>query len=146
MTVRYVTKSDLEQLEELDKKCFPPPVRYNRYALDYYLSLHNTLGLAEILEERVIGFIIVTLTGDSIANIVTIDVDPFYRKHGIGSKLMKIAKNILIDWNVNKITLQVSVDNNIAVNFYQKHGFKIIKKLPMYYPSTDGYQMEHVLG
>ena len=146
MTVRYISKSDLAQLEELDRKCFPAPVRYNRYTLDYYISLPNSFGLVDIIENGVIGFIIVTLSNKSTANIVTIDVDPIYRRHGIGSRLIEIAKRILMESNVKSITLQVSVDNKIAVNFYKKHGFKVTKTLPMYYPNTDGYHMEYMLG
>jgi ribosomal protein S18 acetylase RimI-like enzyme len=136
----------LTQLEELDRKCFPAPVRYNRYTLGYYISLQDSLGLVDIIENRVIGFIIVTLTNKSTANIVTIDVDPLYRMRGIGSNLIVIVKKILSDWNMKLITLQVSVDNTIAVNFYKKHGFRITKTLPKYYPNTDGYHMEYMLG
>ncbi len=136
---------DLTQLEELDTKCFPASVRYNRYALDYYISLPNSFGLVDKIENRVIGFIIVTFINNSTANIVTIDVDPLYRRKGIGSNLIEIVKRILITQNIKKITLQVSMDNKIAVNFYRKHGFKITQKLPNYYPTTDGYNMECML-
>ena len=146
MTVRFITKSDLTHLEELDRKCFPAPVRYNRYTLDYYISLPNSFGLVDIIENRVIGFIIVTLIYKSNANIVTIDVDPLFRKSGIGSRLIEVVKKILLDRNIKLITLQVSVDNTIAVNFYKKHGFRVTKTLPMYYPNTDGYHMECIIG
>jgi ribosomal protein S18 acetylase RimI-like enzyme len=120
-------------------------VRYNRHALNYYLSLPTSFGLAEFENVKLKGFIIVTLISKDIANIVTIDVEPKLRKQGIGSKLIALAKNVLHSWKVQKITLQVSVDNETAIRFYQEHEFKVIETLPMYYPTTDGYQMELII-
>ena len=146
MTLRYIYEEDLEKLEELDRKCFPPPIRYNRYALQYYLSLPNSIGLVEVNDDTIKGFIIATISRDKSANIVTIDVDPFSRRCGLGSKLINVLKSILNELKVNKITLQVSDDNVVATKFYTKHGFIIKKRLPMYYPSTDGLQMECRIG
>jgi ribosomal protein S18 acetylase RimI-like enzyme len=146
LTLRYIYDKDIEQLEELDRKCFPPPVRYNRYALQYYLSLPNSIGLVEVNNDTIIGFIIATISKDKSANIVTIDVEPVSRRCGLGSKLINVLKNILNELKVTKITLQVSEDNVVATKFYTKHGFEIKKRLPMYYPSTDGLQMEYNIG
>ena len=146
LTVRYLMKTDVDQLEELDRKCFPPPVRYNRHALSYYLSLPTAFGIGEFQNFKLAGFIIVIFMTEDIANIVTIDVEPLMRKSGIGSKLINLAKKVLISQEVKKITLQVADDNIPAVNFYKKHGFKVVKRLPMYYPTTDGYQMELKIG
>jgi ribosomal-protein-alanine N-acetyltransferase len=140
-----LTELDAEVLEELDRKCFPPPVRYNRHALSYYLSLPNSFGLAEFENDEIKGFIIVTLISKNNANIVTIDVEPSLRRQGIGSKLITLATNVLHSWKVQIITLQVSVDNEPAIKFYQKHKFKIIETLSMYYPTSDGYQMELII-
>ena len=96
MTIRYIKNSDIELLESLDKKCFPPPVRYNRYALNYYLSLLNSFGLLESVNDELLGFIIITLLSKDIANVVTIDVEPELRRRGIGSKLFNKARDILI--------------------------------------------------
>ena len=129
----------------LDRQCFPESVRYNRLALDHYLSLPNALGLVEAVEGTVLGFIIVTLIDRTTANIVTIDVTPSHRNNGLGSSLIELTKRILTEWRVNKITLQVANNNIPAINFYKKHGFKIVEKLPGYYPETDGYGMELII-
>jgi ribosomal protein S18 acetylase RimI-like enzyme len=145
LTIRQITPYDIEQLEALDKICFSNEVRYNRYALNHYLSLPNSIGLLQSMEDNVQGFIIITMLSDDTANIVTIDVDPSVRNHGIGSTLVEKIKRILKDWKVHKITLQVAMDNTVAINFYLKHGFRIIKRLENYYPSIDGFQMEYML-
>ena len=140
--LRYIKEEDIEQLEQLDSKCFPEQIRYNRYALRYYLSLPNSIAFLEDSNGIIIGFIIATITDQISANIVTIDIDPRFRKQAIGSKLIIILKRILKELEITKITLQVAEDNKIATKFYSKHGFEIKKRLPMYYPSTDGLLME----
>ncbi len=148
MAIRYITPRDIGYLEALDRKCFSDAVRYNRYTLDHYLSLQNSFGLLETTEDNntLMGFIIANEISNEIMNIVTIDVDPSFRRRGIGSKLINTAKLILKQRDVKKITLQVSMDNLPAIKFYEKHGFHITQRLPNYYPASDGYQMEYMMG
>lgn len=143
LTIRPIDSNDVEHLEALDKICFSNAVRFNRHALSHYLSLPNSIGLLQSNDNMLQGFIITTMAAEEIANIVTIDVEPTVRNRGIGSNLVFAVKNILKDRQVKRITLQVSTDNTTAINFYIKHGFKITKSLPNYYPNTDGYQMEY---
>ena len=144
LIIRQIIPNDLEAMEDLDKKCFTNEVRYNRYTLDYYLSLPESIGLVQTMEDKLLGFIITTMAAEQIANIVTIDVHPLFRRHSIGSNLINAAKVILNERRVSKISLQVADNNQAAIKFYIKHGFKVMKKLPKYYPNTDGYQMEYI--
>jgi len=143
LMIRQINSNDVDHLEALDKKCFSNEVRYNRYALSHYLSLPNAIGLLHSNDNMLQGFIITTMADENIANIVTIDVDPTVRNRGIGSNLVFAVKNILKARQVKRISLQVSINNTTAINFYMKNGFKITKRLPNYYPNTDGYQMEY---
>ncbi len=145
MMIRYITASDLAEIETLDEKCFPDDVRFNRYTFDFYLSQPNSIGLVQVLDDKLLGFVISMITPNGTANIITIDVDPVYRRRGVGSSLITNVKNILKKWKINKIGLQVAIDNKVAMSFYSNHGFKVIKKLPKYYPKTDGYQMECII-
>ena len=146
MTIRYITKDDIGSLEELDRRCFTEAVRFNRYDLAYYLSLPNSIGLVEENSDTPLGFIITTLIAEGTMNIVTIDVEPRYRRHGIGTGLIITAIEILRRLDMTKVTLQVSMNNQPAIAFYLKHGFQVAKQLPKYYPDGDGYQMERLLG
>ena len=146
MTLREITSEDMVSLEALDKKCFSEAVRYNRHALDFYLSLPNSIGLIQTDNDIILGFIIANMLTDDTFNIVTIDVEPIYRRQGIGTDLIKAVIRIIQEWKMSKISLQVAEDNIPAINFYLKHGFQIMKKLPKYYPHGDGYQMEYLIG
>jgi len=145
LTLRYITQADLEQLEDLDKKCFPREIRYNRYALGYYVSLKDSIGIIKSIDENIVGFIITTITSNGFANIVTIDIAPEFRRRGFGSNLISAVKLILQELDIKKISLQVSVNNESAIEFYLKHGFEIISILPSYYPGSDGYQMDCII-
>jgi ribosomal-protein-alanine N-acetyltransferase len=141
LTLRYLTIHDAESLEALDRLCFSTAIRYNRYDLAYYLSLKQSIGMAKFIDDQLNGFIIALRTAEDSANVVTLDVHPKARHHGIGSELLQELKVLLKENTIKTITLQVAEDNTAAIKFYQKHGFKITNRLRGYYPSGDGLQM-----
>ncbi|MEG2322684.1 MAG: GNAT family N-acetyltransferase [Bacilli bacterium] len=63
-----------------------------------------------------------------------------YRHQKIAYQLLKYV----IDNNLNKdnITLEVSINNEIAIKLYKHLGFNIISKRPNYYNGIDAYLME----
>ena len=89
---------------------------------------------------KLLGFIHIILTIDE-ADIVNIVVDDYYRKKGIGKKLVEY---IIKKFNLKALNLEVRQSND-AVNFYQKMGFKIIRKIPNYYHNEDAYFMKKVI-
>ena len=145
MSIRNITSADVDALEALDRQCFPAEVRYNRFDLGYYLTIHNSVGLLDTAGQELRGFIIAVPLSADTANIVTIDVAPAYRRRGIGSDLLSQAKEIFKSRHVTRISLQVAVDNEPALKFYTKHGFMVLQILKNYYPAADGYQMEYLI-
>ena len=69
-------------------------------------------------------------------------VDEKYRRRGIGSALMKeIIKQASL-MGINKIRLEVKVNNKEAIRFYTRFGFAIASRLPHYYNTgEDGFLM-----
>ena len=59
-----------------------------------------------------------------------------YWNLGIGKKLMELCIEWCKEKNVTQIELRVVSDNERAINFYEKFGFKTTGKIPdaMYYP------------
>ena len=84
-----------------------------------------------------IGFLIFKKMYEVI-DLLYIVVDPIYRNHGIGSKLMES----LFELDYDKIILEVSVSNKNAIKLYKKFNFKIINIRKKYYKNTDAYVME----
>jgi ribosomal protein S18 acetylase RimI-like enzyme len=143
LPIRKITLDDVESLEELDRQCFSDTIRFNRHALWHYLSLPNSIGYLYSLNDDLLGFVIATELPEQTYNIVTIDVEPNMLRRGIGTELIQMLITILKNRNAKGISLQVSVNNDPAIKFYLKHGFRIVETLASYYPTEDGYQMEY---
>lgn len=61
-----------------------------------------------------------------------------YRNKKIASQLLEY---IILNNNVENITLEVKVDNINAIKLYGKYNFKIIKVIKNYYVNKDAYMM-----
>ena len=67
------------------------------------------------------------------AEIRYLSVHPFYKRRGLGKKLINyILKEIKKD-NVKRIFLEVSLKNKQAISFYDYFGFKTINIRKKYY-------------
>jgi ribosomal-protein-alanine N-acetyltransferase len=71
-----------------------------------------------------------------------IEVSKEYRNKKIGSKLVEELIRIGQNKNIINITLEVSVDNQVAIKLYEKYDFKIVATRKGYYNGIDGYLME----
>ncbi len=72
-------------------------------------------------DDKVVGFIGVLKTADE-SKIMALHILPEFQGKGIGTKLLNTA----LDWlgNSKKITIEVVIYNNQAIEFYKKFGFK----------------------
>jgi ribosomal-protein-alanine N-acetyltransferase len=67
------------------------------------------------------------------AELISIAVDPKWRKLGLGSALMRHTLAALKVRKVQRVVLMVRIDNTEAVRFYQQFGFTRVRKVPRYY-------------
>jgi len=87
----------------------------NVHFIKNVLSKENTILLAiKPNSEKVLGMIAFTTT-----TIAQLYVNADYLNHGIGTKLLNIAK----EKSEDKLELFTFQRNDIARNFYEKHGF-----------------------
>ena len=117
----------------------------------YLKKLDTKLITKEDLESDIHSFIVykkddneVALAGYSIyydrAEIDYLYVDKRYRNQKIGKKML----NHIIKECENRcynITLEVRINNEIAINFYEKLGFKKGKTISDYYKNEDALLM-----
>jgi [ribosomal protein S18]-alanine N-acetyltransferase len=85
---------------------------------------------------RAVGYIIARLDRWG-AEIVSLAVDPALRNRGVGRMLLTSAIRRTRRRNAKSVRLMVRVDNIAAANFYRKHGFSAIGRIPNYY--EDGH-------
>ena len=106
---------------------------------DYEVSFNQfNKVLGFYINSNLVGFLDYSIIYER-SEINYIFVKEEYRRKNIAYTLLKY---IIDNYNYENITLEVNVNNNKAINLYQKLGFKIIAIRPKYYNGIDGYLME----
>jgi ribosomal-protein-alanine N-acetyltransferase len=116
---------------------------YSHYI--FYILLKNYPDGFIIVDDngKILGYIIYSNIRDR-GVIISIGVLPECRQKGIGQMLLDYAINNLRD-KVDYVELQVSVSNNIAINFYRKNSFVIVDTILRYYPDgSNAYLMKRM--
>lgn len=141
--IRLANIKDINGLEKCNKNNLPIYYTSREY-LDYIKTKDVTIIIAEHYE-KIIGYIFGKLSYDNI-HIMSIGVDQPFRSNGVGSGLLSYLMIINKD-KFKTISLYVHTENSVAINFYKKNDFKIVKKLDNYYWGTfdnnkcDAYKM-----
>jgi ribosomal protein S18 acetylase RimI-like enzyme len=149
--VRTASPHDFERIVKLELACFEGDLAYSRRQLQYLVFSANSTTLVEEAEGVIRGFIIVLYrSGSSVAGIETVNVDPAFRKLGVGSRLLVAAEDDIRRKGTRRIRLEVSVTNRAAIALYESTGFHGIGVLKHYYhflhgDSRDAIRMVKVL-
>jgi ribosomal protein S18 acetylase RimI-like enzyme len=145
--IRAASLDDFERIVELERLCFPREHAYSRRQLRYLLTKAHSTVLVETRDDVVRGFVIILYrNGASVSGIETINVDPVFRKQGIGLRLLIAAEALIRNKGIRKIRLEVSSTNTAALALYQHAGFHQTVLLKKYYHyhhegSRDAYRM-----
>ncbi len=145
--LRDFDPSDFDTLVEIDQACFPPEIAYSRKEFAHYLRSTRAVCILAVADSKTLGFILGHHYRTRRGHIVTLDVISSARSHGIGSLLMNALENRFRSSGCDLIFLEVAVNNSIALRFYKRHGFSVLKALPRYYPGDlDGLLMGKLLN
>lgn len=148
--LRDFRHEEFETLWRIDQQCFAPGISYSRLELATYLqrpgafvlvadtSPVGNLGLGRHSKEDqasavTVGFIVAEEGSRGHGHIITIDVLPEARGVGIGSQLLHAAEERLRAAACQVVILESAVDNRLALSFYKRHAYTVIKTLPRYY-------------
>ena len=143
-TIRKFEPSDMFLVIKLVSETLPE--RYNPSLFNYfYETFPEGLIVAE-KAHKIIGFIVGVKINPNTAKILMLTVSELHRNQNIGSALLNTFLKEIIKENVNLVELEVRIDNEKAIKFYQKHGFKIIGKIKGFYQNgEDAYTMSMIL-
>lgn len=145
--IRAAIFEDFERIVELEQLCFPREHAYSRRQLRYLLTKANSTVLVETRGAIIRGFLIILYRrGTSVAGLETINVDPAFRKKGIGLRLISAAEEHLRKKGISSIRLEVAITNSAAIKLYEQAGFHQTVLLKKYYHfhhdgSRDAYRM-----
>ena len=145
LTLRSYEPHDFAALHRLDQSCFPAGICYSKTTLRYFLTLPSADCVIAEDGGRIAGFI-VSEENPPLAHIITLDVDAKYRRHGLGTALLDALEANLALRGVRCILLETAIDNEPAVAFWKRRGYRIEATLKRYYLGRmDAYEMRKIL-
>jgi ribosomal protein S18 acetylase RimI-like enzyme len=153
ITLRNFQPEDFDTLYEIDQACYEPEVAYSKRELRAYLRFSGSDCLvaeaegesAPAPEKQIAGFCI-SARRDESGYIVTIDVLPEFRRHHVGSMLLAEIERRLAANGVREVALETATDNDSAIAFWTKHGYRNRGIKKDYYPGgRDAFVMAKTL-
>lgn len=141
--IRILNDRHLDEVWQLNQRCFKTGENYNRGTFNYLISQPNILSYrVSTLNREMAGFIFVTVMDDGTAHLTTIGVAPEHRQRGLAQKMLLHIEDALRCRNISMICLEVRIHNLNAQNLYRKMDYAVIQKLKEYYNNgEDGYLM-----
>ena len=145
LVLRSYEPHDFNALHRLDLSCFPAGISYSKTTLRYFLTVPSADCVVALDDNKIAGFI-VSEENPPLAHIVTLDMDEHHRRRGIGTALLEKLESDLAARGVRSILLETASDNEAAVAFWKRHGYRIEATLKRYYLGRiDAYEMRKIL-
>jgi len=145
VTLRSYQPHDFAALHRLDQSCFPAGISYSKTTLRYFLTISSADCVVAADGARIAGFIL-TEENPPLAHIITLDVAEAHRRRGVGSSLLAESEKNLALRGVRSVLLETAIDNEEAVAFWKRHGYRIEAVLKRYYLARlDAYEMRKIL-
>jgi len=139
-SVRHAEISDLREIYFVEINSFPYP-----YSLEYFitfLTLYPNYFLVVTCSNRVVGYVVGALNSDGSGHVISLAVDPKYRRRGLGALLLRSLERKFKESGIFRVFLEVSEWNKVAINLYKKLSYKVIGIRSHYYPDgSDAYVM-----
>jgi len=145
--LRPYRAADFDRLWEIDQQCFPEGIAYTQMELSGFIARRNAITVVaehanggedpnsakQRKQPGYIGGFAVAQPYRKTGRIITLDVLPTARRHGLGSKLILACEDRLRERGCSEIYLETAVDNEAAIKLYHKMGYSILRTLPGYY-------------
>ena len=148
VTVQEASIKHLDKLYEIETECFKEEA-FTKEQIAHLLTDCNSVSFVAKAKGEMVGFIIgrvYTERKPAVGRILTIDVSPEHRRKGIGLKLLQEVERVFRTQRVEVCYLEAREDNVAALNLYQKHGYKKVRKLKNYYENAHGVRLTKPLA
>jgi [ribosomal protein S18]-alanine N-acetyltransferase len=132
ITLREYRTGDLEAMYSLDLACFEVPFRFSRRAMWHFAEAKGAIPILAEAGGELTGFCIVQMEA-SIGYVVTLDVAPAWRRHGLARLLMAEAETKVGAAGGTAMTLHVFHENMGAVRFYEAIGYERLGAVQGFY-------------
>lgn len=140
-SIRLMTQEDMGFVSDIERRSYEYPWSHGVFR-DCLLAGYQCIVLDR--DERVAGYGILSIAAGE-AHILNLCVDPSYRSHGYGERLLDEILFRARAASVREIFLEVRPSNQTALALYRKKGFHIISNRPAYYQAQAGREDAAVL-
>lgn len=123
-----------DQVFEIERASIDEPWSLNQ--IQGLVGDKNVVARIGVVENKVVCYYSFYNICDE-GNINNLAVLESFRGKGMGSLLMDDMIKRAKDMNINSLTLEVNVNNRIAISLYQKLGFEIEGKRVKFYGGKD---------
>jgi ribosomal-protein-alanine N-acetyltransferase len=142
--IRRATPGDLRRIVAIEGASFGREA-YDCKLFAHFLCRCGDLFLVAERSRKVCGYMITCTRvsrGAARAELVSVAVDPAKRASGAASALLESTLRRLARRGVPRINLVVRAGNRPALAFYEKYGFRRLRRVPRYYEDgADGIAM-----
>jgi len=110
------------------------------------LTKYNCFAIFHLQSKQIIGYSVLQLILNE-AHLLNLTIAPNYQKQGLGSDLLQFTLTKARKQQATSCFLEVAVNNNCAINLYNKHGFNQIGMRKNYYTNHKGdYSNAYVMA
>ncbi|WP_103735480.1 GNAT family acetyltransferase [Pseudomonas sp. GZJR-8] len=128
----YRDRQHRAQVIELWQQAFGYDTAHNlpSLAIDKKLAVNDGLFFVATDKKAVIGTILAGYDGHR-GWLYSVAVHADYRRHGLGSSLVRHAEQVLTALGCMKINLQITGGNDVVVGFYEALGYGVEPRISM---------------
>jgi len=137
-----MSHEDLALVSDIERRSYEFPWSHGVFR-DCLLAGYYCVVLER--NSRVAGYAILSVAAGE-AHILNLCVDPNYRAHGYGERLLDEILLQARSADVREIFLEVRPSNQTALALYRKKGFHKVANRPAYYQAEEGREDAAVLA
>lgn len=134
ISYRYMTKSDIEIIKDIEVKANPFPWTIKNFT---DCLRNNYYCLIQEVKKEVSGFAIQAISLEE-THLLNIGIREQFRKKGLGQDLLNEIVFASRAMGSRKIFLEVRISNKPAIELYYKSGFKKVSLRKNYYRLPEG--------
>jgi ribosomal-protein-alanine N-acetyltransferase len=142
--VRRVRARDMDRILEIEAASFGADA-YDRNLFAEYTRKCGGLFLVAQAGTKVCAYSITAISPGKLglrAELVSVAVLPAFRGKGAASALLDSTLRRLRRRKVVRLALMVKVANHPALHFYEKYGFRTLRRVARYYEDgADGFSL-----
>jgi len=142
VSIRTMRHEDLTLVSDIERRSYEFPWSHGVFR-DCLLAGYQCIVLER--NGEVSGYAILSVAAGE-AHILNLCVEPAYRSHGYGERLLDEILFRARTSSVREILLEVRPSNQSAMALYKKKGFHQVANRPAYYQANEGREDAAVLA